>query len=409
MHHSFKTLFTPVILPIMTMALSCNNGNHRPNNGAGPAISIKWKKLGALPGSHLQQTLTAHPGLAGPVTGITGNFLVVGGGSNFPGGLPWQGGTKTYYDTLYVYALHPTDHTTAGKTGDSAVLTDIAAHLPYAAGYPACVSLPEGIVIAGGENKQGPLRNVSLITLSPAKDSITIRALPDLPEASSGAMITAIGTTLYFAGGNTANGKTSSRFLSLDLKDTSGGWQQLPDLPQPTSFGVLYADPDANTLYLAGGRKANPQARTSFFASLFSFSVQTQSWHKKADLPYSVSAATGVRSQNKLLLFGGDQGETFHKTEDLLLKIAAAKDNNEKELFIRQKNKLQQQHPGFTHQILAYDIDRDSWDLAGELPFASQVTTTAISWGNKVIIPCGEIRAGVRYPDIIEAWLKPDN
>jgi len=402
MRNSTKILFTPVILSIMAMAASCSNP--QPNTAGAAAISIKWKKLGELPGSAdtSQQPAQAHPGLAGPVAGITGNFLVIGGGSNFQNGLPWQGGVKTYYDNLYIYSLHQQ------ANGDSAMLTSIPARLPYTVGYPACISTDKGILVAGGENKQGPINKVCLITMPGSKDSLMIHALPDLPEACSGAMVTALGNKIYLAGGNNTAGTTSTQLLSLDLTDTTKGWQKLPDLPQPIGFGVLYADPDHQTLYLASGRKANPHARTTFFSSLFAFSVSTRSWHKKADLPYSVSAATGVRFQHKLLLFGGDQGETFHKTEDLLIKIADAKDSVERQAFIEEKNNLQQHHPGFTHQVLAYDIDQDRWDLAGKLPFASQVTTTAIAWGNKVIIPCGEIRAGVRSPDIIEAMIEPD-
>lgn len=399
MRKATKIFFTPFILSIMAMAASCSNP--QPGTAGGTPVSIQWKKLGELPGDLNQDAPKTNPGLAGPVAGITGNYLIVGGGSNFPDGLPWQGGTKTYYAKLYTYRLEQ-----SGPL-DTAILTNIESQLPYQAGYPACVSTDQGIVVAGGENLQGPLNKVSLISLSAAKDSLLIRPLPDLPEASSGGMIAVLDSKLYFAGGNNASGSTSTAFLSLDLKDTSEGWQPLPDLPQPIGFGVLYAAPDTHTLYLASGRKANPHARTSFFSSLFAFSTQSQSWHKKADLPYSVSAATGVRFQNKLLLFGGDQGETFHKTEDLLIKIADAKDSRQKQELIQQKNNLQQHHPGFTHQVLSYDIDQDRWELAGKLPFASQVTTTAISWGDKVIIPCGEIRAGVRYPDIIEAVLNP--
>jgi Na+/proline symporter len=39
--------------------------------------------------------------------------------------------------------------------------------------------------------------------------------------------------------------------------------------------------------------------------------------------------------------------------------------------------------------------------VADSIPFAGQVTTTATRWGEDIIIPSGEIRAGVRTPHII--------
>jgi N-acetylneuraminic acid mutarotase len=295
------------------------------------------------------------------------------------------------------------------ENGDTALLSPALGELPYSIGYPACVSTDTGIVVAGGENETGPLSTVELIHIdkSQLEPQLKITSLPSLPVACSGAMITAMGSKVYLAGGNNANGHTLGQFLLLDLTDTAKGWQPLPELVQPTSFGVLYADQPSHTIYLAGGRKSNVQARTTFYASLFAFNTENQNWEEKANLPYSVSAATGITMQGKLLFFGGDQGETFHQTEDLLLKIAVAKDSTEKRQLTLQKNTLQQHHPGFTRQILAYNPALDQWKPAGKLSFAAQVTTTAIAWQKGVIIPCGEIRAGIRYANIIEGAINP--
>ena len=379
---------------------SCNQPKQGSTEKSTPLL--QWSKLAELPPESNHGRTVAHPGLAGPVAGISNGYLIVGGGSNFPNGLPWEGGAKQYHQKLYLYQLIKTEK------GDSAILSPVESALPYPLGYPACVSTTTGIIIAGGENQTGPLSKVAWIKLDTTQSlpKLSITHLPALPVASSGGMLTAMGNKIFFAGGNLAGGTTSSQFLLLDLNNTARGWQNLPDLPQPTSFGVLYADSLNHTLYLAGGRKSNQQARTTFYPSLFAFNTDMQRWEKKAALPYSASAATGVVMKGQLLFFGGDQGETFHQTEDLLLKIAAAKNSSEQNQLIAQKNTLQQHHPGFTSKILAYNPASDQWHPAGNLSFPSQVTTTAIAWQDKVIIPCGEIRAGIRYPDIIEGTLK---
>ena len=37
---------------------------------------------------------TPNLGVGGPLIGVLGNRLVIGGGANFPDGAPWQGGSR---------------------------------------------------------------------------------------------------------------------------------------------------------------------------------------------------------------------------------------------------------------------------------------------------------------------------
>lgn len=45
--------------------------------------------------------------MAGPFVGTHNGALLVAGGANFPGKLPWEGGTKVWHDTIF--ALEKTD------------------------------------------------------------------------------------------------------------------------------------------------------------------------------------------------------------------------------------------------------------------------------------------------------------
>jgi N-acetylneuraminic acid mutarotase len=48
-----------------------------------------------------------------------------------------------------------------------------------------------------------------------------------------------------------------------------------------------------------------------------------------------------------------------------------------------------------------YDTIKDTWEKVGNIPFASPVTTVAVKWNGDVLIPGGEIRAGVRTPQFL--------
>ena len=83
------------------------------------------------------------PGMAGMMVGAHRGVLIAAGGANFPDVHPWDGGKKKIYSEVYVLLPGQTAWTAAG-------------HLPGIRGYGATVSLPEGVLIAGGEDV-GPI------------------------------------------------------------------------------------------------------------------------------------------------------------------------------------------------------------------------------------------------------------
>jgi len=57
-------------------------------------------------------------------------------------------------------------------------------------------------------------------------------------------------------------------------------------------------------------------------------------------------------------------------------------------------------HPGFSRDVLGYNLITDAWAKIGTLP-AGHVTATAVRWGDRIVIPSGEIRPGTRSPGIL--------
>jgi len=110
-------------------------------------------------------------------------------------------------------------------------------------------------------------------------------------------------------------------------------------------------------------------------------------------------------SDGKVFLFGGDKGETFHQVETIIAQKGRETNPSLIELLDKKRIALQSTHPGFSNEILCYDIKLDSWSVAGRLPFSTPVTTHVFLWDNRIFIPGGEIRAGVRTPDIFSAEL----
>ena len=363
--------------------------------------SIEWRQAGALSDGNGQ---AEHIGLAGPLSGIHNNVLIVGGGANFPDAMPWLGGKKRYYDDIHVFKR--------SDNGDYSLLKGKRFKMPYRAAYGASCSTVKGVLYAGGENEEGLISTVLLIRYEDRGNEIVFETLPNLPFSVTNASVATDGSKVYLAGGETVDG-VSDKLFYLDLNAPPLSWTTLTTLPQPVSHSVLtlQADGSDRSLYLIGGRKKNNNGLTDFFPTNYRFNLAENRWQQMASLPYAISAGTGWSDGDcEILLFGGDAGKTFHRTEELILAISRESDPPTKEMLNQQKAVLQATHPGFSKEILRYDVCSDAWSVIGAMPFDVPVTTTAVVAGDdEVLIPSGEIKAGVRTPRILQGKISFDS
>src|SRR6476619_3587331 len=126
-----------LVILLFVLVISCSSLIQKK-----PVFSMQWKIAGQIPANSGQMHAI---GVAGPVAGFHNNIMIVAGGSNFPGSMPWLGGMKAYYNELFSFK----------KIGDSLISTGLVQRLPYKVAYSANCSTSEGIVCAGGENEDG--------------------------------------------------------------------------------------------------------------------------------------------------------------------------------------------------------------------------------------------------------------
>lgn len=362
------------------------NSQHKPNQ------LTNWKKVGEFPATNGTPSI----GLAGQSAGVFGNFMIVAGGTNFPDKMPWEGGRKVYYDDVFFYAKNA-----------KGVLTFSGKYkLPMNLGYAATVSTEKGLFIAGGENETGILNKVMILKVF--KDNDEVAFLPDLPIPLTNAMAVAYQSTVYVMGGETVS-KVSDKVFVIDLNNTKNGWTSLPPLPHPISHGVgvFFNGKKTQCIYVLAGRAKKQNGISDLYSTNHCFDINTKQWTLKAPLPYGLSAGTGLLDPaGRVLIFGGDRGEVFSKVEALVAQKNSQTDPLAIETLDKKRVVLQSTHPGFSHEILAYDIEHDRWNAIGRLPFPTPVTTHAFFWDGFVMIPGGEVRAGVRTPNIFSLELK---
>ncbi len=374
-----RLLYLPAFLMILQSTLT----GCRINSAQ---LNITWKDPVSLP----DEGGVPNIGLAGPFAGILDNLLLIGGGANFPEALPWEGGRKYYQQQLHLYRLTEEGGCDYWKSK----------MVPELRSYGCSYSTPKGIVLAGGEGADGPDASVWLIRNSAT--GIEVESLPALPLPLTNAAGTSINNQLFIAGGESLTGM-NKRFLRLSLDTPAKGWQELPALPYPVSHAVLQNRivNGEEELVLAGGRSRNGSDTSELYNKTWIYSVALKRWEQAGTLPYPVAAAQAVTlADESILLIGGDDGTRFTQVEKMLGAIHQETDSILKTDLIGKKNELQRTHPGFRKEMLLLKAGESEWKLVGKLPFDPPVTTQLLRWQNQLVLPSGEIRAGVRSPFI---------
>ncbi|MVN20439.1 galactose oxidase [Mucilaginibacter sp. HMF7410] len=387
-----------LMISIYTVLVSCNPVTNTKDN------KITWATVAKLPVvAGMQKQL----GVAGVFTGVSNDVLLIAGGSNFADGAkPWQGGKKLHRDDIYILKKE--------AENKFSWLKPQPAHLKQNVAYGASVTLPEGVVCAGGEtDKANSSREVFMMQWDASKNEVLFKEMPSLPIPVANACMANIGRTIYLIGGE-SNGKPSAKCFLLDLSSVHPQWQPLPDLPVAMSHSVAVAQSNGNhsCIYVIGGRSSTPSGISDLHNTTFCYDPTLKKWLRLKSVGdgeniTNLSAATGVSHGNAdIIVIGGDKGNVFHQIETYNAKIEKAQNETEKQKLQNEKLELLNNHQGFSKDVYQYNTLTDTWKKIGELPFYGQVTTTAVKWGNDIFIPCGEIKPGVRTENVVRGEFK---
>ncbi len=352
---------------------------------------VKWANIAQLHNANGTPSL----GFAGAINGFSNHALIVAGGANFPDKMPWEQGKKQYSKEINI--LKKTDKNWEWNT-------KCKTELPEPIAYCGNTVTPMGIVYAGGENETGLSNRTYLLTWIEGKNCLEIKQLPNLPVAVSNIMLTSIGNVVYAVGGDEKT-TSSNQFLYLNLWSKSPTWKQLPNLPIALANAAVIAN--ENIIYVIGGRCKTNNGISDLHNSTFAFDLKNNSWRKRASIGTNLSAAAAVAlGKDHILILGGDNGVVFHQIEVYLNRITLAKTEAERERLTAAKNKLVIHHKGFYKGILLYNILTNTWTKIGELPFLAPVTTTATKFNNDIILSNGEIKPGIRTPNVMLGKVK---
>lgn len=332
---------------------------------SGDSVRLEWSRCADLPDKL---------GVAAPFAGSSRKHLIVAGGANFPAAMPWEGGKKVWHERIWALDLQQSDARwqEAGK-------------LPHPLAYGVSLTIPEGVLCVGGSDAERHHSGVFLLSWGP--DGTSIREWPPLPVAlahASGAVL--VDGRVVIVGGAEKPGEqlASAKVFVIDSKDAAPAWSELPPFPgKPRIMPVTGAV--ANTLFVFGGAALEPDAAGKVRRVLLKDAwryTDDAGWKPLAELPKPVVAAASPAPfiSGELLAVSGDDGSRtgFQPLE---------------------------KHPGFPDRILAFRPETNAWRDAGITPAPRATLPVAALPSGGFVFPSGEVRPGVRSPEV---WmLKP--
>jgi len=320
------------------------------------SLTLNWKQLPPLPD---------RLGFAAPFAGVSGGALIVAGGANFPGAMPWEGGTKVWHDSVFVLARPDGEWLTGFK-------------LPRPLGYGVSMTTPEGVLCAGGSDAREHFRAVFLLRWRDGK--IETKPFPALPRPMANGCGALVGHTVYLAGGLEKPDATNAlkTFWALDLSTSRAKWRELDPWPGPGRMLAVAGARDG-AFYLFSGVEVTGDAAGKpvrrYLKDSYRF-TPAKGWKRIADLPRVAAAAPSpaIAREGKLLIVSGDDGELVN------FEPKSA-------------------HPGFPKDVLVYDALVDKWTRPGNSPL-SRATVPVVEWQDLAVMPGGEARPGRRTPEV---------
>jgi SSS family transporter len=336
------------------------------------AQQLRWDELPPLP-----DTI----GFGGPFAGVHNDALIVAGGANFPEAPPWEDGQKVWYDDIYVL-----------ESGASEWRTGWKLKRPLA--YGASISTDEGLVLIGGSDAEEVYADVQLLRWNSDERAIEQDSLPPLPAPSCYHSAALIDDVIYVAAGRGTADPTAltKAFWALDMAEPreTRAWATLEPWPGEARIKTVAAaqsgGSDQRYVYLLSGEipalDQDGNIDLQYVTDVYRFNPNAESteqvWERVADVPKPVAAGCAIdMGQSHILVFSGSTGRHVREPPE--------------------------QQPEFPRDVLAYNTITDTWTKAGTMP-QSVVTTNAVRWGDGVVIASGEIRPGVRTPQVQVAY-----
>lgn len=311
-------------------------------------------------------------GVSACYAGHIGSTLIMVGGCNFPDKPVAEGGTKRYYRGIYAARISKSDELLWQKVGD----------LPAEAAYGVSLSIDDAVVCVGGNNAHKSLTTVIKIRLAGGK--AVIDTLPSLPHPMDNFTGALNGHQLLVRG--------AGGVYSLDLKHPASGWVRrwsaTETLLQPVSAVC------SGRFFVWGGftpKQGDKPATLNLSGTEYGATPRPTAGpvDEHGEKVFLGGACAVNLSPKRALVLGGVNKDVFLKA-------------------------LNSPEPGYlTHPATWYRFnpklclfEKGQWRIIGSSPVTARAGAAAVVYKNDVFLIGGELKPGIRTPDIYRITIK---
>ena len=204
------------------------------------------------------------------------------------------------------------------------------------------------------------------------------------------------------AGGN-RKGVPSNTFWCLDLEDTDAGWAELPSFPgeaRTQAVCAAEAQDGGYRFYIWGGfAVASAGKEASLSTDGYCYSSDTKQWTAVAapcdenGEALSVGGGTAVTVDNRWVLCTGGVNK------DIFLSALRAP----MEGYMLHEPEWYK----FNDRLMVYDMKEDAWNMVIRSSHLARAGAVLVSGGDDSFYNInGELKPGIRTPEITRIWLK---
>ncbi len=354
-------------------------------------------KLGTIPSSGVVEQL----GMAGPCASILDDKLIIIGGSNFPEEYPWNNGKKKILNEIHIGNLN------VNNTIDWIDKNNYT--FPVAIYNGISVSTNTSMFVLGGVTSTGINKIVYRLRFGD-QNTLQIDSVSMLPNHFIPITGGLIGKTFLIVGYCESGNLTYKFDIEKEVWEESKG---LPgEIRSESIVSAIVGLAGNEKLYLFGGRHING-SKLSIYDDCWSFSPRQNAWEYLGKMKLNekesliLMAAPIIRlNETKLVFFGGDNAKSFKRRFELELRIKVAPNKEKEQLQLKLRKEFVSHH-GFSPTIIEFDTQKKTWKKAGKVSnYLLPVCTSALWWKDKIVIPTGEIKPGIRSNLILEMKMK---
>ncbi|MGX7112863.1 cyclically-permuted mutarotase family protein [Gemella cuniculi] len=316
-------------------------------------------------------------GTAGLLKGVISNNIIIGGGANFPDGLPVDGGIKVNHKDIFLYQ----------EKEDSLVLIDqIQFNYPLAYGATAQADNKLYYITTKNENSSEILE----ITIPNNKLSISIVAtLPFTVEN----IIAEISNNILYFGVGTINGNNTNELYSYNLNNKK--FDVIGEFPGKLRSQALSHINNNSLIIYGGGAEVT-------YNDGYEFNLETESWKQLADAIIDqeelslLGADWTTLNKDELLVVGGFNKDVWKEaTFNLTALTGEEKEKYRDSYFRRSIDEF-----NWNKKELVYNLKENSWRTIGDINFDAACGHTLLSTNKYIYSVMGEIKPAVRSPFI---------